>query len=141
MSFNDWKISRKLTAGFAVMVLVIAATGAATFYNMGQLTQARTKVTRSQDAIAAATEASFLLARQENSYRGYLVSLDPYYLERAAAHRGNFHKALEKLRPLVSDKPELVKNIDVAKAAASEAGATATVRDFARFRLGEEGTD
>ena len=120
MSFNDWKISRKLTVGFAVMVFVIAATGAATFYNMGQLTQARTKVTRSQEAIAAATEASFLLARQENSYRGYLVSLDPYYLERAAAHRGNFHKALEKLRPLISDKPELVEKIDVAQAAADK---------------------
>jgi elongation factor Ts len=29
---------------------------------------------------------------------------------------------------------------DVAKAAASEVGAPATVRDFARFRLGEEST-
>ena len=117
MSFNDWKISRKLMAGFAIMVLVIAATGAATFYNLSQLTAARYEVTRSQDAIAAATQASFLLARQENSYRGYLVSLDPFYLERAAAHRANFHKALDTLKPLIADKPEMVQQLDSARAA------------------------
>ena len=117
MSFNNWKISRKLMAGFAVMVLVIAATGAATFYKLGQLTEARNQVTRSQEAIAAATQASFLLARQENSYRGYLVSLDPYYLERAAAHRDNFHKALEQLRPLIADKPDLARLAEEAQAA------------------------
>ncbi|WP_375268791.1 methyl-accepting chemotaxis protein [Phenylobacterium sp.] len=117
MSFNDWKISRKLMAGFAIMVLVIAATGAATFYNLSQLTAARYEVTRSQEAIAAATQASFLLARQENSYRGYLVSLDPFYLERAAAHRANFHKALDTLKPLIADKPEMVQQLDSARAA------------------------
>ena len=42
-------------------------------------------------------------------------------------------------QPFVKDPDRSVG--DVAKAAASEAGATATVRDFARFRLGEEGTD
>ncbi|OYW93803.1 MAG: hypothetical protein B7Z13_06305, partial [Caulobacterales bacterium 32-67-6] len=78
VSFNDWKISRKLAAGFALMVVVIAATGGITFYNMGQLTKARSAYSGAQDGLASVAQANFLLARQENSLRGYLITLDPY---------------------------------------------------------------
>ncbi|MFT4933723.1 MAG: methyl-accepting chemotaxis protein [Pseudoalteromonas distincta] len=120
VSFNDWKISRKLAAGFALMVLVIMATGAITFYNMGQLTKARTAYSSAQDALSAVSQANFLLARQENSLRGYLITLDPYYLERAAAHRENFGKSLEVLRGQLGQDPALVEHIDAAKAAADD---------------------
>jgi len=118
VSFNDWKISHKLTAGFALMVLVIAGTGAATFYNMNRLTAARADYSASQDAIAATTQASFLLARQENSFRGYLIGLDPYYLERAEAHRGNFGKALDRLKGLLAAEPEKLAQVEAAQLAA-----------------------
>ena len=120
VSFNDWKISRKLAAGFALMVVVIAATGGITFYNMGQLTKARSAYSGAQDGLASVAQANFLLARQENSLRGYLITLDPYYLERAAAHRDNFGKALDTLRGQVAENPEALKNVDLAKTAASD---------------------
>jgi len=120
VSFNDWKISRKLAVGFALMVLVIMATGAITFYNMGQLTKARTAYSGAQDALTSVSQANFLLARQENSLRGYLITLDPYYLERAAAHRDNFGKALEGLRGQLANDPAMVEHIDAAKAAADD---------------------
>ncbi|MDP1618239.1 methyl-accepting chemotaxis protein [Phenylobacterium sp.] len=118
VSLNDWKISHKLAAGFALMVLVIAGTGAATFYNMGRLTAARGEYATSQDAITLATQAGFLLARQENSYRGYLIGLDPYYLERAAAHRANFGKTLDKLEALLATNTEMVAKIEAGRLAA-----------------------
>ena len=114
VSLNDWKISRKLTAGFALMVLVIMATGAMTFFSLSQLTKARGELTNSKVSLESVIRAEFFLARQENSFRGFLVSLDPYYLDRAASHRSNFKKTMEELRVLVSDKPEMAAVIDSA---------------------------
>ncbi|HMO41958.1 MAG TPA: methyl-accepting chemotaxis protein [Phenylobacterium sp.] len=118
VSLNDWKISRKLTAGFALMVLVIMAIGATTFISLGQLSAARTTLTDSKVALDHVTRAEFFLARQENSFRGFLVSLDPYYLDRANSHRANFKKEMESLRPLLADHPELAAKIDAAVTAA-----------------------
>src|SRR6185295_15580754 len=44
--------------------------------------------------IAALEQAKFYLARQENSYRGFLLSQDPYYVGRIEKHRGNFKKRI-----------------------------------------------
>ncbi|MCG9916952.1 MAG: methyl-accepting chemotaxis protein, partial [Phenylobacterium sp.] len=120
VSLNDWKISRKLAAGFTLMVLVIVATGGITFYNMGQLTKARSDYSEAQDALASIAQANFLLSRQENSFRGYLITLDPYYLERAAAHRANFGKAIGTLRTQLGDNTEQVALVDAAEAAAND---------------------
>ncbi|KAK0332541.1 hypothetical protein LTR94_024449, partial [Friedmanniomyces endolithicus] len=46
----------------------------------------------------AAASAEFYLAKQENAYRGFLLSNDPYYAERLDAHRAKFHDAIEALR-------------------------------------------
>ncbi|MCV0416437.1 MAG: CHASE3 domain-containing protein [Brevundimonas sp.] len=45
----------------------------------------------------ATAAAEFYMARQENSFRGYLVTGDGYYLERIEAHRANFRAKLEEL--------------------------------------------
>ena len=120
VSFNDWKISRKLAAGFALMVLVIMATGAITFYNLGQLTNAREDLTKSKMALDNVSRAEFFLARQENSFRGFLVSLDPYYIERAASHRDNYKKVMGELRAVSADHPEILTHIDAATKAADD---------------------
>ncbi|WP_371133798.1 methyl-accepting chemotaxis protein [Phenylobacterium sp.] len=120
VSFNDWKISRKLAAGFALMVLVIMATGAITFYNLGQLTVARGELTQSKVALDSIGRAEFFLARQENSFRGFLISLDPYYLERAKSHQTNFKKVMAEVRVLVESHPESVTQIDAAVKAADD---------------------
>ncbi|MGQ3017549.1 methyl-accepting chemotaxis protein [Phenylobacterium sp.] len=120
VSFNDWKISRKLAAGFALMVMVIMATGGITFYNLGQLTAARGQLTDSKLALDTLGRAEFFLARQENSFRGFLISLDPYYLERAKSHQDNFKKTMSEVRTLVAGHPESVVQIDAAVKAADE---------------------
>ncbi|MDP2214189.1 methyl-accepting chemotaxis protein [Phenylobacterium sp.] len=120
VSFNDWKISRKLAAGFALMVLVICATGAITFYNLGQLTNAREDLAKSKLALDSVSRAEFFLARQENSFRGFLISLDPYYIERAESHRANFKKVMAELRVEVAGQPETVAEIDQALKAGDE---------------------
>ncbi len=45
-----------------------------------------------------AHQLRFYLARQENSFRGWLLSRDPYYLERLAAHNQNMLWAVGEIR-------------------------------------------
>ena len=57
---------------------------------------------------STAATAEFYLARQENAYRGYLLSRDGYYLDRVNQHRAKFLEAMEKLRadlPAERDAP------------------------------------
>ena len=44
--------------------------------------------------MSSCEEAKFFLARQENSYRGFLLSQNPYYIERIDKHRSNFKARL-----------------------------------------------
>jgi methyl-accepting chemotaxis protein len=90
-------ISRKLAFAFAAVLLAIAAMGAVVFINLRALeTAGHVRSAANRDMRSIAT-VEFKLARLENSYRGFLISDDPYYLERVEAHRTDFVAALEDL--------------------------------------------
>ncbi|HYD87054.1 MAG TPA: methyl-accepting chemotaxis protein [Vitreimonas sp.] len=116
ISINDLKLSRKLVLGFTAVIAVIVATGAVALVNINTMNEARAATTRGNAALAAVADAQFRLARQENSVRGWLISLDPYYLERVESHRAKFKDALTTLRSLVSAEQQ-------ASIAATEAAA------------------
>jgi methyl-accepting chemotaxis protein len=118
MILDNLRISRKLTLGFAAVVLTLIGMGGWTFYTLDMLGQARAEAARAAEVTARLEEAKFFLARQENSYRGYLLSADPYYLERIAKHRGNFKKRLAAATELVTDEPSAVKTLQDVGAAA-----------------------
>ena len=99
-SIADLKISRKLVLGFAAIIAVIGAVGAVTLTNTRIMNEVRVETGRANASLAAIADAQFRLARQENSIRGWLISLDPYYLERVESHRGKFNEALNHLREL-----------------------------------------
>ncbi len=97
MSFTNLKISRKLGLGFFAVVATIIGMSSAIYLNLRTLEEATIDETGARTAIDLVTAAEFKLARQENSYRGYLLTGDEYYLERLAAHRDGFYKALDDL--------------------------------------------
>jgi len=106
MLLDNLRISRKLTVGFAAVVLTLVGMGGWTFYTLNTLGAARAQTAKANEVIATLEQAKFYLARQENSYRGYLLSRDMYYMERVAKHRGNFKKRLEAGSALLADRPE-----------------------------------
>jgi len=120
VSFNNLKISRKLTIGFAAVAVAMAGMGGAMLMNLRALDAARLETREGQEALAALGEAKFYLTRQENSYRGYLLSKNSYYAERIDKHRANFKKRLAAVRPLLADTPELAARIDEAEVAADK---------------------
>ncbi len=66
--------------------------------NLLALKGASEALAREERLNGALAEAEFRLARQENSYRGYLLSAEAYYIARLETHRAEFKKSLEEVR-------------------------------------------
>jgi methyl-accepting chemotaxis protein len=111
-------IGRKLALAFATVLVAIAAMGAIVFLNLRALDAAGTARSEANQDVRTLAAIELKLARQENSYRGFLVSGDPYYLERLEAHRSDFRAGLEDLRK--NGSPETLGNIDKIEAAAED---------------------
>nr|WP_314432205.1 methyl-accepting chemotaxis protein [uncultured Brevundimonas sp.] len=94
---SDLKIERKLMAAFAVVIAAIAIMGVTVFTQVNAMEAARMDRARASAVQREAETAQFYLARQESSYRGFLLSHDAYYLERLTAHRENFNKSLDRM--------------------------------------------
>ena len=60
-----------------------------------QLEKAGEVRTMENQANRTTATAEFYVARQENAFRGYLLSQDPYYIERVDAHRAKFLAAYQ----------------------------------------------
>ncbi len=102
-------VGRKLFAAFGLVLAAIAVMGAVVVTSLlrleaaGELRSAENQVNR------ATATAEFYMARQENAFRGYLLSEDPYYIERLDAHRAKFLTAMNELRGEVpADRAALV---------------------------------
>ena len=111
---SDLKIEKKLMAAFAVVILAIVAMGATVFLEVNALDAARLDRSRAGEVQREAENAQFYLARQEASYRGFLVSRDAYYLQRLEEHRQSFNKSLDQVVQLDRDSAGTVTAVRAA---------------------------
>ncbi len=95
---NNMPVARKLFLAFACVLLAIAAMGGVALFQIEALKQAQAERSVGNTTTRHVQAAEFYLARQENSYRGFLISGDPYYIERADAHRASFKNEMKMLR-------------------------------------------
>ncbi|NJC39822.1 methyl-accepting chemotaxis protein [Brevundimonas alba] len=98
MLLTNVPIGRKLAIAFSAVLLAIAAMGAIVFMNLRALDVAGAARSAANADMRTISAVELKLSRQENSYRGFLVSNDRYYLERLDAHGTDFRTALEELR-------------------------------------------
>ena len=115
MTLNNLSIGRKLTLAFTAVFLAIGAMGITVEWNLKAVKQANEARSAANALGRQSAAAEFALARQENSYRGFLISNDAYYLERLDSHRQKFHAPLDEMRAAAG--PEALAHIDAAKAA------------------------
>ncbi|MEN5145082.1 methyl-accepting chemotaxis protein [Brevundimonas diminuta] len=104
-------------AAFAVVILAIVAMGVTVFMQVNALDAARVDRARAGEVQREAEKAQFYLTRQEASYRGFLVSRDPYYLQRLEEHRQIFSKSLDRVAQLDRASAGTVRKV---RAAADE---------------------
>ena len=95
-------VGRKLFVAFAMVLAAIAVMGVVVVSSLAALNAAGKARGQENEINRTAATAEFYLARQENAYRGYLLSRDGYYLDRVNQHRAKFLEAMQKLR---SDLP------------------------------------
>ena len=102
-------VGRKLFAAFGLVLAAIAVMGAVVITSLLRLEAASELRSVENEANRTTAAAEFYVSRQENALRGYLVSQDPYYIERVDVHRAKFLAAMNELRGKVSaDRAALV---------------------------------
>ena len=99
---ENMPVGRKLFVAFALVLAAIAVMGAVVLTSLMRLEAAGDQRSVENKANRDTATAEFYMTRQENALRGYLLSQDPYYLERVDAHRAKFLAAMQDLR---SDLP------------------------------------
>jgi methyl-accepting chemotaxis protein len=107
---------RQLTLAWGLTLGALAIMGVLMVTNLLALQGANEALAREERLNSGLVDAEFRLARQENSYRGYLLSAEPYYIARLETHRAEFKKSLEGVR--VDTPPEHLVTIDKALQAA-----------------------
>jgi methyl-accepting chemotaxis protein len=119
MKFSSWKIGRKLALGFGLLALITAAIGTLAIVNLQAIERDRIVIVDKTTSLASLREAQFYLVRQENSFRGFLVSGDDYYLERLAGHHDNFLKQVADAEVAYAPDAEALARIAAARTAAN----------------------
>jgi methyl-accepting chemotaxis protein len=89
---------RQLTLAWALTLGALVVMGVLMVTNLLALKSASEALARQESLNSALVEAEFRFARQENSYRGHLLSAEAYYIARLETHRAEFKKALEAAR-------------------------------------------
>ncbi|ACG79791.1 methyl-accepting chemotaxis protein McpA [Phenylobacterium zucineum HLK1] len=117
MSIKNLKITHKQAAAFGAIIATIVALGVVVLFNLRAIESARQANDHSYEVLRTIAGVEFSLARQENSFRGVLLSGDAYYTERVQKHRGTFLGHLKTLRDLQRDDAEAQKLIDALQAA------------------------
>ncbi|NEX94745.1 methyl-accepting chemotaxis protein, partial [Caulobacter sp. 17J65-9] len=115
MSLAHLSVSRKLTVAFAAVVVTIAAMGATVAVNLRAVERLKRQDAEIAQVLSAVTGASYALARQENSYRGLLLSGDNYYVGRIDKHRATFKARLADLRRLYTGDAQALARVDQAE--------------------------
>ncbi|WP_167762561.1 methyl-accepting chemotaxis protein [Brevundimonas intermedia] len=83
---------------FGLVLAAIAVMGAVVVTSLLKLETAGEARSVENKANRTTATAEFYMTRQENAFRGYLLSQDSYYIERVDAHRAKFLAAMEELR-------------------------------------------
>lgn len=98
MRLSNVSISKKLIFAFAAVLVAIVLMGGSVLFNLTAIKTSDVERTTANMMVRETAAAEFALARQESSFRAYLLSHDVHYLKRIDEHRADFKKRLQALR-------------------------------------------
>ena len=119
MLINNLRISRKLALAFLAVIATIVVMSAAAVFNLVKIGDAQSAAAKSEQVTLAAQSARAAITRVENSFRGWLLSNDDFYLGRIDKHEGSLKAGLAELRKLEADDPAMLDLIGSAEKAAA----------------------
>ena len=125
MSLNNLSISRKLSFGFALVVLIELVMCAVVLLSLNSIRVATDANNVSSATLAAADAALSALVEQQNAVRGFVATGDASFPKRVAAFQADFGKAADTLDGIAAggslkDKVDTLR-VEAAKVADEEA--------------------
>jgi methyl-accepting chemotaxis protein len=146
----NFRISRKLTLAFLAVIATILVMSGAALWNLTGIGAAQHATDRSDKISLTALQARLAISRAENSFRGWLLSGNDYYLGRIDKHEGALKGRLAELRELQTDATatELIdqaeKAVDIWRKSVVEEGkklaSDPLTRPYAIAMVGPDGT-
>ena len=122
MNFDNLSISRKLTAGFAVVVSIVLAMCCAVYLNVSAVGKATRASNDEAATLAAADKAMAALVEEQNAVRGFVASGDDSFTAKISTAQSQFDTAWSTLNNQAGDDAELKGKV------AALAAEAATVR-------------
>ena len=126
MSLNNLSISRKLSFGFAVVVLIELVMCVVVLSSLNSIRTATDANNVSSATLAAADAALSALVEQQNAVRAYVATGDASFPKRITAFQADFSKAADQMDAIAGNGPLKAKvdalRTEAAKVADEEAG-------------------
>lgn len=114
---NNLRISRKLALAFLAVIATIVVMSGAALWNLTKIGDAQRAAERVDQVTATALRARAALTRAENSFRGWLLSSNDYYLGRIDKHEGTLRDNLKELRKLEEGNDAAIELVAMAEKA------------------------
>ena len=107
-----WTIGRRLAAGFALVVALMAAIGAVSYSNTRALADNSDWVAHTNEVLNSTDDILSALKDAEAGQRGYLITGVASYLEPYTASQAALEEAFTHVRELTSDNAEQQARLD-----------------------------
>ena len=125
MSLNNLSISRKLSFGFALVVMIELVMCVVVLSSLNSIRAATDANNVSSATLAAADAALSALVEQQNATRGYVATGDASFPKRIVTFQADFNKAADQMDAIAGDGPLKAKvdalRVEAAKVAGEEA--------------------
>jgi len=131
MNLNNLNISKKLTVGFAVVVIVVAIMCAAVFASLMSIKQAVALNDQSVHQLEFADQVLMARVERQNAIRGLVASGDPEFLKKIEESETKYKAAIAGLAKIAPEDAKQTAAIEqaVAKIEAEEAPLIAAGQD------------
>jgi methyl-accepting chemotaxis protein len=107
-----WTFGKKLAAGFAIPIVLLAAIGTVSYRALDSLTSTSYLVTHTHAVIEHVEHVISLLKDTETGQRGFVITGDEAFLEPYVASASDIPKVVKDLRELTRDNPNQQKRLD-----------------------------
>jgi methyl-accepting chemotaxis protein len=103
MSLNNLKIAQKLLVAFVTILLVTVVSMASVYQQLVNISEARAQRSLVIDIVDDLQDATEAMLNQETGMRGYLLSVNPSFLEPYQKGRADFSASMAHVLPLLAN--------------------------------------
>ncbi|MEX6508302.1 HAMP domain-containing protein, partial [Jiella sp. M17.18] len=111
MSLTNLKISRKLAATFAVMILVVLAMGGVVYSHLASIGTANGDMRYHSSVMSSTTDIRMAVSRMEAAMRAFMLTKNDRYTKAIEVRQTSINKELSNLRAVAPDQAAKIDQI------------------------------